>query len=213
MINKTIVLDKTRRGLPALWERGGGMTNTGRAQIIANPDGSPKRPNYIKGSGERANLCHALFVVKEGDLVIQVYRNRINYDIQIKRISKIYYKTTPTLHARYWLSREEYEKNCGEWEVSDPEKTIHYFVKTDFSKKIKDFKITNIIKVSDKHIEFEYSYTFDELVADIETIHEFKDNRWDTEPTGKIKEAVEAAKRKTTIYHCRKPVYYLQPKK
>lgn len=112
MIRKTIVLDKTRRGLPALWERGGGMTNTGRAQIIANPDGSPKRPNYIKGSGERANLCHALFVVKEGDLVIQVYRNRINYDIQIKRISKIYYNTTPTLHARYWLSREEYEKNA-----------------------------------------------------------------------------------------------------
>lgn len=205
MKKNTITLTKTRRGLPALWEQGGGMTNTGKAQIIANPDGSPKKPNYIKGSGHRANLCHALFVVREGDIIINVYRNRINYEIQVKRIVKIYNKTSPLIYASYWLSRDCYEKYCGEWDESDPMKIVNYYTKSTFSKEV---RITKILEASDKHINFEYSYKIDELVADYEIIHKFHNNTWDTEPTGKIKEAVEAAKRKTRMYHCRIPIYY-----
>jgi hypothetical protein len=87
MVEEQLV--KTKRGLPALWESGGGMSNTGDARIIANSEGQPKKPVYIRTGGHLALGDHALFVVDEGDIVIDVYRHHSDFDISVKRIAKI----------------------------------------------------------------------------------------------------------------------------
>jgi len=79
----------TKKGYPALWEKGGGMTNTGSAQIIANADGTAKKPVYIRRSGTLANSDHALFIISPGDLVIQAYHHRKDFSINIYRIACI----------------------------------------------------------------------------------------------------------------------------
>ena len=58
-----IRIDKTKKGYPAIWECGGGMTNTGYSQIIANSDGSPKNlygsfEAIIKVAKEKATCYH-----------------------------------------------------------------------------------------------------------------------------------------------------------
>jgi len=84
-----IEIEKTKRGSPALWERGGGYTNTGFAQIVANPDGSPKHPVYIRRRGTLANAEHALFIVQPGDLIIQAEHHREDFNINVYRITNI----------------------------------------------------------------------------------------------------------------------------
>ena len=74
---ETVRIDRTHgQKLPALWERGGGMTNTGGATIICGPQGRPKRPVYIRRAGHLACDDHALFVVRPGDHVIRASHHR-----------------------------------------------------------------------------------------------------------------------------------------
>jgi len=88
-MTKTILLERTRKGLPALWEQGGGYTNTGEATIIAGPKGEKKKPVYIRQRGELANREHALFVVHEGDIVIESSHHHGNFRHQVYRIVAI----------------------------------------------------------------------------------------------------------------------------
>lgn len=77
----------TKSGLTAMWEKGGGMTNTGGATIIANPDGSKKKAIYTKTRGHLACGKHALVVVRKGDLIIKASRARAHDDeVHIYRI-------------------------------------------------------------------------------------------------------------------------------
>jgi hypothetical protein len=64
---RKIKIEKTKKGYPALWERGGGYTNTGVATIIAGKGGQPKRAIYIRQRGPLANDDHALIPVEVGD--------------------------------------------------------------------------------------------------------------------------------------------------
>jgi len=89
-----LTLEKTKNGLPAAWEMGGGMTNTGSAQIIAHPDGSPKKPVYIRRSGELACKEHALFVVKVGDIIVKAMHHRRDFTTFVYRVEKIEEKYT-----------------------------------------------------------------------------------------------------------------------
>jgi len=84
-----IQLEKTKKGFPALWEEGGGMSNTGHARIIADSQGQRKKPIFIRTGGHLALGEHALFIVQEGDVVIDIYRHHSDYDITVKRIAKI----------------------------------------------------------------------------------------------------------------------------
>ncbi len=86
---RTISIVRTRKGYPALWEQGGGFTNTGEATVIANSDGSPKKPLYVRTGGHLACENHALLPIKEGDLVIKASRHRNEYSILTYRIVKI----------------------------------------------------------------------------------------------------------------------------
>jgi len=86
------VCEKTRKGFPALWEEGGGATNTGEAQIIAGPHGEKLKAVYVKTKGHRANGRHALFIVQLGYYIIKVnYWNKQSppYDVKIYQIQQI----------------------------------------------------------------------------------------------------------------------------
>ena len=86
VIMKKIQVEKTKKGYPALWEQGGGYSNTGDATIIAGPKGEKKKPVYIRRRGELANREHALFVVHEGDTVIQSSHHHGNFHHKVYRI-------------------------------------------------------------------------------------------------------------------------------
>lgn len=79
-------LEQTKKGYFALWEWGGGFTNTGDATIICNNDGSRKKAIYIKKKGHLANAEHALVIVNINDYIINLFRRRENYIIIIYKI-------------------------------------------------------------------------------------------------------------------------------
>jgi len=76
-------LEETKKGHFALWEWGGGFTNTGDATIICNSDGSKKKAIYIKRRGHLANESHALVTVNVNDYIIDLFRRRNNYTIRV----------------------------------------------------------------------------------------------------------------------------------
>ena len=52
-------IERTKKGYPAMWEAGGGFTNTGEATIIADKAGQPKKALYVRKRGPLANENHA----------------------------------------------------------------------------------------------------------------------------------------------------------
>ena len=135
---KKVKIERTKKGFPAIWESGGGMTNTGHAFIITNADGGPKKPVYIRRRGSLACDNHALFIVEIGDLVIEASHHRLDFEIAVYRIEAI-----------------------------------------------------------------------DSEEARLSLLHEFSCGEWDIEPPASIMEAVEAAERKATDYHCRVPYWFI----
>lgn len=109
---KTMKIERTKKGHPALWESGGGYTNTGEAVIIANADGTPKRPVYIRRRGSLACDNHALFVIREGDMVIETNHHRRDFVIRIWRIDQILED-----EAQFTLVNEYSQ---GEWDTELP---------------------------------------------------------------------------------------------
>ena len=79
----------TKRGLPAIWERGGGATNTGSATVVAGPNGERLKPVYIRGRGHLSCGEHALFIVKEGYHVIMASHWRRDFTVKVYRIASI----------------------------------------------------------------------------------------------------------------------------
>ncbi len=117
---ETRKIETTKRGFPAMWESGGGMTNTGHAQIIAGRNGEAIRPVYVpKGysCGE-----HALFTVHEGYHVISVGRHGRSYGVSIWKILKVVSKD---INGSTWEASADMELvnhyDNGEWDVAlDP---------------------------------------------------------------------------------------------
>lgn len=112
MLNTTKKIERTKKGLPAMWESGGGATNTGEATIIANGDGSKKKPVYIRRRGPLACYNHALCVVKPGDVVVEANHHRKDFEIRVWRIEQILEEEV-RLNLLYEFSR-------GEWDAELP---------------------------------------------------------------------------------------------
>lgn len=86
-MRETVRIDRTHgQKLPALWEQGGGYSNTGYATVICDGRGQPKRPVYIRRRGPLACDDHALFVVQPGDHVVRASHHRGDFLIRIQRI-------------------------------------------------------------------------------------------------------------------------------
>ncbi len=109
-----IKIERTKKGLPALWEYGGGKTNTGYARIIANGDGSPKKPVYIRRRGPLANEDHALFIIAPGDIIVQASHHREDFAIHVLRIAGIREEENTA------ILEQIYEYDMGEWDVEPP---------------------------------------------------------------------------------------------
>lgn len=104
-----IKIERTKKGYPAIWEEGGGMTNTGYARIITNGDGSPKKPVYVRSRGPLANENHALFVIAPGDIIVQASHHREDFEIHVLRIAGIREEENTA------ILEQIYEYDMGEW--------------------------------------------------------------------------------------------------
>lgn len=108
----TFDLEKTRKGFPAFWEKGGGCRNTGEAYIVADANGKAKRAVYIRRRGHLANEHHALIIVEPGDYIIIADHHREDFTVAVWQIEDIVEKDTGKLVA---LCRQKYFFDRGEW--------------------------------------------------------------------------------------------------
>jgi len=106
----------TKKGLPAIWEMGGGYTNTGESRIVCNNDGSKKRAIYQKRSGHLANDKHALFPVECGDYIIHAFHHRKDFTIRLYRIVAF---SSSEREEKYAITEKVHEFSRGEWD-SEP---------------------------------------------------------------------------------------------
>ena len=84
---KKINIETSKRGLPCVWEQGGGFSNTGDAVIICNSKGGRKKPLYIRQRGDLSCKQHALVVIQKGDIIIEASHHREDFDIYVWRIT------------------------------------------------------------------------------------------------------------------------------
>ena len=132
-------LEITKRGLPAIWENGGGSTHTGFSQVIAGSMGERLSPIYIKRSGSLSNGEHALFIVKEGTVVIESSHHREDFIGKILRVKKIEKTPCSCIHTvdtapccvcedRGWNFEATVELvaefSQGEWTIEVPENLL-----------------------------------------------------------------------------------------
>ena len=80
-------IERTKSGIPAVWEEGGGWSNSGSATIICGPHGQKKKALTIRTRGDLACKKHALFAAHEGDLVIKASWWHGNVSIYISKIT------------------------------------------------------------------------------------------------------------------------------
>ncbi|MGQ4893351.1 MAG: hypothetical protein ACP6IQ_01860 [Candidatus Njordarchaeia archaeon] len=110
-----ITTELTKKGYPALWEEGGGYSNTGRSRIITGPKGERLTPVYIRRRGRLACEEHALFIVKEGCHIISASHHRADFNIHVFKI----------LSAKKDYNKIEVEEinsfSMGEWDEELPE--------------------------------------------------------------------------------------------
>ena len=88
-MSKEFVIERSKRGIPCMWECGGGYSNTGESQIIAGKNGEAKQPIYIRRRGELACCEHALIPVDVGDFIITTNHHREDFIVQTWRILDI----------------------------------------------------------------------------------------------------------------------------
>ena len=103
------------RGLPCLWEGGGGYSNTGSATTVADARGRPKRPIYVRRRGHLACADHALIPVAVGDYVVEAGHHRRDFNITVLRLVEV---PVPQPGAEgYGAARAEVvaEFSKGEW--------------------------------------------------------------------------------------------------
>lgn len=88
-MNKTVNIEISKKGIPCLWESGGGWSNTGYVTVIAGTHGEAKKAIYVKLHGDLACKDHALITVKIGDYVINAEHNRKEENIEVYQITGI----------------------------------------------------------------------------------------------------------------------------
>jgi hypothetical protein len=117
---RTIYLEKTKRGEPALWESGGGATSTGHATIIALPDGKPPRALYVARGGHLSNGRHALILVIKGFMVVTVQLRR--GDLSYAKVEEIGEISPTELYGGSFIAETRMiaEFETGEWQPDLP---------------------------------------------------------------------------------------------
>jgi len=107
-------IEITKQGHPAMWESGGGYTNTGRATIITSAQGKKLQAVYTRRSGMLACENHALFVVDHNHVIIMVSHHRADFRIKIYQIVGL------DLHSKKASLALRNEYSMGEWDIAPP---------------------------------------------------------------------------------------------
>lgn len=115
-----IEFDMSKHGIPCLWEYGGGYSNTGKAGIITDSIGNPKKALYIKAKGTLACDTHALIPISVGDYVIRASHHRKDFNIEIYRVKHII-----ELNKLISMVRVS-EFSMGEWSVDEEFNNDHH---------------------------------------------------------------------------------------
>jgi hypothetical protein len=171
-------LDQTKKGHPAIWEHGGGMSNTGGSHIVAGPSGEALSPIYIQRRGHLSCGTHALFPAKEGQHIIFANHHRQDFEIKVYQITEIYKSPVVCSDcAGDGTDRGDarHDRPCNP-ELPCP-----------------TCKGTGSARTA--------------LIALLAPIAQFDMGEWDEEPPQYLEAAIEAAKEKATCYHCREPHY------
>ena len=111
-MSKEFVIERSKRGIPCMWECVGGYSNTGESQIIAGKNGDAKQPIYIRRRGELACCEHALIPISVGDYVISASHHRGDFEIFVYRITEILKEEASTEKIT--------EFSNGEWDAELP---------------------------------------------------------------------------------------------
>lgn len=88
-MKKEFSIERSKKGIPCMWECGGGASNTGDSRIICDMNGNPKTPLYIRRRGSLSNDNHALIPVRVNDVIIDAYQHRGDFEIGIYQIKEI----------------------------------------------------------------------------------------------------------------------------
>lgn len=209
-------IERTKKGFPALWECGGGYTNTGEATIIASSNGAPKKPVYVRRRGHLANGQHALFILEKGDYIIECNHHRRDFNIYVHKITdfktKKYFVVKDYFILKEKISEEEFEEIYGiaydkyiKGKSSEINGLTRYYElptgeycrkdSWDWCKEIEIYRK----KTEQKEVTEDLAIT--------ELVHEFSWGEWDAELPAYLEAAVQAAMEKATCYHCREPHY------
>ena len=109
---KKIRVERTKTNLPALWEAGGGCTNTGESTIVADQNGRRKKPVYIRRAGHLSNSRHALIVLAIGDYIVKSYQKRKDFWIRIYKVENF--------DGEFAVTELAYEFKGGQWNNYPP---------------------------------------------------------------------------------------------
>jgi len=203
---RKLEIEKTKKGLPAMWEKGGGWTNTGATTIIADNKGEPKKAIYVRSRGHLACSEHALIVLEKGDYIVKANHHRHDFEITIYKVVDFVDETIKENYAGEHLGKitkeellEKYGKKFEELEYSNidfafrvlSEETLLYGYSSDTT--------YDLYKLATKEKTFHYCI--------VEEVNKFNMGEWDTEVPESLTAAIKAAKEKATCYHCRSAHY------
>lgn len=218
-MKKEIKIEKTKKGFPALWECGGGFTNTGEATIIAGKDGQPKKAIYVRRRGHLANSEHALIVLEVGDYIIKTNHHRKDFNIYIYKIHSFkterFYEKKDYFIFKEEIDEEEFEKRYGEkynefikGKSSEISGLTRYYELPSGEYCRKDsWDCIKEIEIYEKETK---KKEIAEDIAVVELVHEFSWGEWDKEPPAYLEAAIQAAREKATCYHCREPHFAIE---
>jgi len=81
----------TKKGLPAFWESGGGMTSGGSVTLVTGLKGEPLRPVYVPRGGHLACGQHALLPLFTGaHLVFATLTRGVRSACRVERVQKVH---------------------------------------------------------------------------------------------------------------------------
>jgi hypothetical protein len=213
-----LLLDTTKSGKAALWESGGGKTNTGEAVLITGRKGERVRPYFLRYQGRLACDNHALMPVVPGSYIIQASRYYDSTKLTIKRVVRIekrveephvclleISKASVQELSRYFNVEQELDK------LSKGEVMYQFGGSTLLSTR-NDAPVGALLTRSPNTGNVCWKYdqsSVDRQVAILETICTQINGVWDKIPEDFLIQAVKAAQQKCCDYHCKTPYYVL----